>query len=304
MVFGAVLRRKEAEPVLSDSPRMLTAMSTHPQERLLTRIGGLLRQAESTDNEHEAEAFLAAAQRLATRSSIDLAVARAHAADRSRAPTAVRKMIEIGEPGRKGLRTYVQLFLVIAAANDVRCDIARNSTLLFAYGFDTDLATCEALYSSLLTQMVRAADTYVRSGEYRKEIVDRVAVVNHGGWREERSVRAPVAPVTARLNFQLAFAERVGQRLAAARAEVRVQALKEDSTYGASPGTALALRDKEVALRDFYTSTSQARGRWRGPRESLVHSDAARLAGDRAGRAARLDTARELARPRHELDAP
>lgn len=271
---------------------------------MLTRIAGLLRQAESTNNDHEAEAFLAAAQRLATRSSIDLAVARAHAADRSRTATAVRKIIEIGEPGRKGLRTYVQLFLVIAAANDVRCDIAGNSTLLFAYGFDTDIATCEALYSSLLTQMVRAADAYVRSGAYRTELVDRVAVVNHGGWREQRHVRAPVAPVTARLNFQLSFAQRIGQRLGAARAEVREQVLREDRRDAESPGTALALRDKEVALRDFYASTSQARGAWRGPQESLVHSDAACRAGDRAGRAARLETARQLARPRHELDTP
>src|ERR1043165_6579679 len=74
-------------------------------DRLLTRIGGLLRQAESTDNGHEAEAFLAAAQRLATRSAIDLAVARAHTRDRERPDALIQRMIPIGEPGRKGLRT-------------------------------------------------------------------------------------------------------------------------------------------------------------------------------------------------------
>jgi hypothetical protein len=52
-------------------------------DKMLARIAALLRQAESTDNTHEADAFMAAAQRLATTTSIDLAVARAHAATRS-----------------------------------------------------------------------------------------------------------------------------------------------------------------------------------------------------------------------------
>ena len=47
-------------------------------DKMLARIAALLRQAEGTDNAHEAEAFMAAAQRLATATSIDLAVARSH----------------------------------------------------------------------------------------------------------------------------------------------------------------------------------------------------------------------------------
>ena len=83
------------------SPIRLTAM-TSPNavpDRMLTRIGGLLRKAESTDNEHEAEAFLAAAQRLATKSSIDLTVARAHMAGRERWHSPVQRIIQFGEPG-------------------------------------------------------------------------------------------------------------------------------------------------------------------------------------------------------------
>ena len=89
-------------------------------DKMLARIAALLRQAEGTDNVHEAEAFMAAAQRLATATSIDLAVARAHSATRTAAQAPTQRTITIGEPGSRGLRTYVQLFAGIAAANDVK----------------------------------------------------------------------------------------------------------------------------------------------------------------------------------------
>ncbi|WP_406268090.1 DUF2786 domain-containing protein [Nocardia sp. NBC_00881] len=270
-------------------------------DRMLTRIGGLLRKAESTDNEHEAEAFLAAAQRLATRSSIDLAVARAHIAGRERRPTPVQRIIPIGEPGKRGLRTYVQLFVAIASANDVRCDVARTSTQVFAYGFDSDIDTCEALYTSLLVQMVRASDRYIKSGAYRSATVEKVVVEKRWGRQVRRRVQAPLAGVTARLNFQMAFAARIGQRLAAVKAEVEAEALPEGST---ATGTALALRDKEIQLADFYSRTSQARGTWRGPQASAGHSAAARRAGDRAGMAARIGTSPELPAARGQLASP
>ena len=85
----------------------------------------------------------------------------------------------------------MQLFVVIAAANDVRCDVASNSTFVYAYGFSEDIDATHALYASLVVQMVRASDAYISSGAHR-----------------------PTSTITARLNFQLAFGARVGQRLA------------------------------------------------------------------------------------------
>ncbi|WP_236565405.1 MULTISPECIES: DUF2786 domain-containing protein [Nocardia] len=277
-------------------------------DRMLTRIGGLLRKAESTDNEHEAEAFLAAAQRLATKSSIDLAVARAHFVGRERRPTPVQRIIPIGEPGKRGLRTYVQLFVAIAAANDVRCDVARTSTQVYAYGFDSDIDTCEALYASLLVQMVRASDQYIKSGAYRSATVEKIVVEKRWGRQVRRRVQAPVAGVTARLNFQMAFAARIGRRLAEVKAEVEKAELEKAGVEAEVlpgdtevVGTALALRDKEIELTDFYARTSEARGTWRGPQTSAGHSAAARAAGDRAGRAARIGTPPELPAARRKL---
>nr|WP_206038245.1 DUF2786 domain-containing protein [Rhodococcus sp. HNM0569] len=263
---------------------------------MLTRIGGLLRQAESTDNEHEAEAFMAAAQRLATASSIDLAVARSHTRGRERRQTPTQRVVHIGEAGKKGLRTYAHLYIAIAAANDVQCDITQTSTTIFAYGFASDLDVCERLYSSLLIQMVRASDAYVKSGAYRSETTPRRVVD-----RRRRTVRLehrPVAGVTARLEFQTAYAARIGARLADAKAETEAQATAAPET---SQETALALRDKQLELRDYYREHSDARGSWRGTRASAGHSSHARRAGDRAARTARLGPADELPGARRQL---
>jgi hypothetical protein len=244
-------------------------------DKMLARIAALLRQAEGTDNSHEADAFMAAAQRLATATSIDLAVARSHAASRSAAQAPAQRTITIGSAGTRGLRTYVQLFVVIAGANDVRCDIATNSTFVYAYGFTEDIDASHALYASLVVQMVRASDTYLASGSHR-----------------------PTPTITARLNFQLAFGARVGQRLAEAREETRREATKDRRR---PPGTAIALRDKDVELRDHYRSASKARGTWQASRASAGYSSAARQAGDRAGRRARLGNSPELPGARSAL---
>jgi Protein of unknown function (DUF2786) len=237
-------------------------------DRMLARIAALLRQAEGTDNPHEADAFMTAAQRLATSASIDLAVARSHAGKRSAAQAPTQRTITIGTAGTKGLRTYVQLFVVIAAANDVRCDVASNSAFLYAYGFPEDIDATHALYASLVVQMVRASDAYLSSGAHR-----------------------PTPTITARLNFQLAFGARVGQRLSEAREEARDEATKDRRR---APGTAIALRDKELELHDFYRGASKARGTWHASRASAGYSSAARRAGDRAGRRARLGNSPEL----------
>lgn len=243
---------------------------------MLARIAALLRQAEGTDNVHEAEAFMTAAQRLATATSIDLAVARAHSAQRSAAQAPVQRTITIGEPGTRGLRTYVQLFVVIAMANDVKCDVASNSTYVYAYGFGEDIDASHALYAGLLVQMVRASDTYIASGAHR-----------------------PTPTITARLNFHLAFGARVGQRLSEARDEARRTAT-EDTTR--APGTALALRNKDLELKSFYRQSSAARGTWRATSASAGYSSAARRAGDRAGRRARLGPSQEISGARAPLE--
>ena len=166
-------------------------------DKLLTRIGGLLRQAEGTENEHEAEAFMAAAQRLATAASIDLALARAHDPAARKATAPITRQITVGKAGKRGLRTYVQLFVQIAQANDVTCDVASNSTFVIAYGFETDIDTCEALYTSLVIQMVAASDAYLKSGAYKGETARQVVTKNVGYLRRRVVEEKALSPITA-----------------------------------------------------------------------------------------------------------
>ena len=243
---------------------------------MLARIAAVLRQAENTDNPHEAEAFMATAQRLATTTSIDLAVARAHSATRTAAQEPVQRTVTIGEAGTRGLRTFVQLFVLIARANDVKCDIASNSTFVYAYGFTEDIDATHALYASVVVQMVKSSDAYISTGAHR-----------------------PTPTITARLNFQLAFGARVGQRLVDAREEARQAATAESADQ---PGTALALRNKDLELVSFYRQTSKARGAWRPTSATAGYSSEARRAGDRAGRRARLGPSPELSGARSSLE--
>ena len=278
-------------------------------DKTLTRIAALLRQAEGTSNEHEAETFMQAAQRLATTHAIDLAVARSHTVDKERRSVPVMQRIEIGQRGTKGLRTYAELFMTIGRANDVTFDVAQNSTYVIAYGFDDDIATIKALYASVAVQMVRASDSYIKSGDYRQEIVRR-RITRRDGWDTYRDWGdAPVHASTARINFQLAYAQRIGARLTDARTRAEADAVQAErdarprSRPSALPGAAsataltsteLVLREKAVEVRDFHKANSAARGTWRGARAAAGYSDRARQAGDRAARQARLGTEREI----------
>jgi hypothetical protein len=269
--------------------------------RDLTTIGALLRKAEATDNAFEAEAYMAAAQRLATAASVDLAVARAHTAGTERRATPTQREIVIGEAGKRGLRTYVELFVAIARANDVTCDVARNSTRVFAYGFEPDLDAAHALYASLIVQMVRASDEFIKSGAYAAENVRRYSAARR------RVEVGPVSPITARLSFQRAYAARIGRRLKQARDAVTAEALRAErhsSRHGAATaaaGTALALRAKDLELADHYRANSTARGTWRGSSASAGYSAHASRAGDGAARRARLGTEKAIGGARPSL---
>ncbi len=214
----------------------VAAMST--DEKMLARIAALLRQAEGTDNPHEADAFMAAAQRLATATSIDLAVARsahrrahcgadaraAHHHDRGarRQGAAHLRAAVRGDRGgqRRQMRCRVEL--------DVRLRLRVRRGHRHQLTRSTPAWSCR--------WCVRPKD-YIASGAHK-----------------------PTPTITARLNFQLAFGARVGQRLA----EAREQAQREATTGpDSAPGTATRVaqqghRAQGLLPRDLQSARDMA----------------------------------------------
>lgn len=272
----------------------------------LDRVAALLAKAERTDNEAEADAYLEAAQRIATFGSVDLAVARAHISKRERREQPIQRTVHVGEPRQQANTHMVRLFLGIAAANDVQADIAANSTYVVAYGLPSDLDVVEAMFASLATQMVGAANEYVSAGQWRGTTYQTVVDT---GWGIERIEERPHTARTVRTAFYKAFAARIRVRLA----DIRDDAVRErenvDAAAAASPGasaaepdqaardateTALVLKSKADEVSAFRAKTSKARGTWSGYRGQVRAGGAATRAGRSAADAARLSEQRGI----------
>lgn len=253
-------------------------------DKTLARIGALLARAEGTDSAHEADACVSRAQALATLHSIDLAVARAHTRERTTRTAPQQKTVAIGHAGRRGLKTFVDLFWVVAGANNVKIDIASNYTCVYTFGYPEDLAITELLYTHLVTQMVTACQAYLASGDYKPELVDDC---DHDTHRPPRRV----SKISARLEFHAAFIARIKTRLTAAR-----QAATATVTAARRAGGAeLVLYGKQLEVDDYYARTSQAKGRRYRGHQTGVQSQRSRAAGDRAATTAHLHVPTELA---------
>lgn len=274
---------------------------------MIDKIAALLAKAERTDNAAEAEAYLAKAQSLATQASVDLAVARARIARREQRERPTSRTVTIGERGKRANTHLVTLFLAVAAPNDVRADVAHNSTYVIAYGMPSDLEVVEAMFASLATQMTAAAATWLAGGQWRGE--SYVAQVRDP-WRGSVRVTKPHTAQTARAAFYRGFVDRIRHRLAEARRDAERQEADRvvDITAEAlatagdidlradGPVTGeLVLKAKEAEVRSFYRSASTARGSWSGYSGGVTRqAGSATAAGTQAAARARLTTPRGL----------
>lgn len=251
---------------------------------VLERIGALLAKAENTDNEAEADAYLAKAQEIAVRFSVDLAVARARTQSRHAPTRPTSRTLTIGERGRRANPHLVTLYVAIGHANGLQVDVAHNSTYVIGFGLPVDLDVTEAMYISLATTMVNTANTWLATGEWKGETY--VA-------RGHRRMRKQHTAQTARAAFYRAFVDRIARRLE----EVNVRVGKEEVHIDESQtvSAALVLRDRDIEVTDFYRSQSQARGSWSGYSGSVSRrAGVASRAGDEAGARARLKPMYEL----------
>lgn len=260
-------------------------------EKLMHRIGALLAKAESTDSTHEAEALVSKAQQLATLHAVDLATARQRAQRRHRREAVEQRKRMIGRRGEAGLRHRVQLYVQVAHVNDVKVDVARDSTYVLTFGFPSDLEVTDALYGSLATQMIGAANAAIKRGEHKE---DRYWSDAANGWRSDARV--------FRSAFNDGFIDAVTQRLVAARAAALDESRPASNGAAAASGGELVLVAKAAEVASFHDATSEARGTWRGTsRAGAPWSPGAHSAGNTAGRQARLSEQRSIGGTQGEL---
>ncbi|WP_326698235.1 DUF2786 domain-containing protein [Streptomyces sp. NBC_01754] len=242
-LYRLLLRLPAIEPVgpppgrAADTPHLPPA---HGEPRTLTRIRALLAKAEATGFPEEAEALTTKAQELMARHSVDeaLLAARTHGAG---GPGARRIGVDAPYESAKAV-----LLDSVASAN--RCRAVWDGDLGFTtvVGFEADLEAVELLFTSLLVQGTAAMAT-AEAGQ------------RAGGRRRTK---------TFRQSFLMAYAQRLGSRLAADTARVTAAADTAPADGGPdAPGgllPVLAARDAavtETAERMFpRTTTSRVRG--------------------------------------------
>lgn len=273
-------------------------------DKILDRLAKILNQAENASTDAERDAFMTRAQSMATDNAIDLAVARQHTAKQEQRETPEVRRITLGQRGAKNNAKKVVLYSTIAHQNDVKCDYFHDSTGVVAYGFPSDLDVVDALYASLVVQMTSSADAFIKSGEYKNENMTTL-VRKRDSWGDSWSeyVTKPVDGRVARASFYDGFTAEISLRLRTARrdaiaaydeAHVDLGVKVPISGFDSAPGAALALVQKEVEVRDFYSEKSRAKGSWKGGSNS-GSSNAGRSAGRSAGASARLSSARAIA---------
>jgi hypothetical protein len=258
-------------------------------DRLVDKVGKLLAQAEGTDNEHEAAAFVERAQQLATAHAVDLELARSRqAARRGEREPLVQERVDVGTRGKRGNRHRVLLYSVVARVNDVLVNVAHDSTYVLGFGHRADLDVVERLWASLAVQMTTAAERRLAAGEHRS---------------------AGVAAQTWRLSFYDGWVAAVAERLQAARDRAVSAASERRRPDGdprgngaAPPSAALVLRAKAERVQDFYAGASQARGSWRGPWSGRTAVSGRAAASGRAD-GARADLGQPGLRRRGQLGA-
>ena len=222
-LFRLLVRLPAIEPVGPPPGTAADRLHRPPargEPRMLTRIRALLAKAEATGFPEEAEAFTTKAQELMARHSIDdaLLAARTHSAEQ---PGARRIGIDAPYETAKAI-----LLDAVASANRCRAVWDDDHGFSTVVGFEADLEAVELLFTSLLVQGTAAMTT--------AEAARRAA-----GRKRTK---------TFRQSFLMAYAQRIGSRLAADSA--RVTAASGTAGHTDDGGLLPVLAAREVAVTD------------------------------------------------------
>ncbi len=233
--------------------------SGHP---MLRRIRALLAKAESTAFPEEAEALSAKAQHLMARHSVDEALVAGSAPGAG--PGARRIGVERPYEAPKAL-----LLDAVAAANRCRAVWSAEFGFSTVVGWEADLDAVEVLYTSLLVQ----AEAAMRHGGAPGPAAGTGGKGGRGG-RAGKGGKGGGPSRDFRESFLIAYAGRIGERLAGAARDAAEEAAEGPEGPGVLP--VLAAREVAVgrAADEMFpqTRTERLKGR---DREGWEHGTAA-----------------------------
>lgn len=223
----------------------------------LERLGKILALADNGSTEEERDSALRAAEEMAAALGVELAVARARHAERSRRETPVKGRFKVGDERSRYNAYLVELFCAIAGPHDVLVTVGWRNLYVFTYGLPSDQAIVEALYGVAAVRMTADADAALRRGLQKT-----------AGYYGE-----PVDGRVYRAHFYRGYKSQLQTRLWRARHA----AIRNAPAAGpGQAGTDIVLRDKAQEVREFYQDETRhlGLGTWKPPQRDDYVRDA------------------------------
>ena len=231
----------------------------------ISTISKLLRTAEHPmSNPAEAASAMAAAQKLARKHAVDLAVARHLGQADEQVDVLEARVIEVGEYRAAANGVKLRLFHVLSDANMVTYHYRTNKTSLTALGYSTDIDATVDMWTVLCETMLRQADEYLSGNDWRdgKVVVARWWDVAEHEYKTETK---PITKRQARLDFYDGFYMAITSRMWDVEREQRAQMDEvaegiEGMTGAELSTTALALRERKAQVDEFRDREFRAAG--------------------------------------------
>lgn len=147
-------------------------------DKIVDRIAKFLAVAGNEGaTDAERERAMERATYLSQLHSLDLSIARAHQAKKEKVEEPERRQYKVGMTGRdRGSRItwhgrnahFVDLYIAIAEANDLKVLISQNNVYCWGLGFPSDHDVVEKMFAVLSLQMVQEADAELKRGANRE----------------------------------------------------------------------------------------------------------------------------------------
>lgn len=250
-------------PVVEETPIVVDE-----QEKLFTKIRGLLRQAENTPYEEEANSFIRKAQELMLRYQIDEEALWASDPNRRQKVEQTNFKIADKTPGAQYRRIILSQIAQVSSCRMWYTEGSANSTVA---GFPVDLVWVDMLFTSILTQanFKMAMAQAIQTGNAR----------------------------TFRTNWWAGYCSQISKRINETYAQARADV---ETSTGAS--TDLMIRDRRMKVDDYVNSKVSLRST--SYRDSSRYDAGARAAGKQAADTTDISGGRRsVSKPKGSLSA-